>query len=235
MEKIILKAEVRNELGKNPNKHSRREGKIPGVVYKGGKGGTNIMVDKQELWHVMHTDAGENVIITLNISGGDKKVEKTVIVKEIQAEPVHDQVLHVDFQEISLTEKIKVNVPIVVKGTAKGVTDQGGVSAQALWELEVECLPTEIPENIVVKIDDLELGQAIHVKELKLPEGVRAVVDPERIVVSVHMPKAEEEEVKEAVEGEEVAEPEVIKKGKKEEEEEVAAEGEEAAAPKEKE
>ena len=215
MEKIVLKAEIREGLGKIANMHLRREGKVPAVVYKGGKLGSNILVDKKELWRALHTEAGENAIITLDIDKGGKK---TVIVHEIQTEPVHDGFLHVDFHEISLTEKIKVTVPFTVKGEAVGVKEEDGVLAQIMWEIEVECLPTAIPEHIDIRVDDLRIGDGIHVEDIKFPEGVVPVEEAEKLIVHVIPPKAEEEEP-EAVEGEEGSlEPEVIKKGKKEEE-----------------
>lgn len=217
MEKIILKALVREEKGKGACKHMRREGQIPAVVYKGGKEGISVQVDGKELWHALHTEAGENAIITMNISGGEKDIKKTVIVQETQTDPITDKFLHIDFHEISLKEKLKVNVPVTLKGEAIGVKEEEGVLAQAMWEIEVECLPTEIPEHINVKVDDLRIGDAIHIKDIVAPQGVVILDDPDQVVASVHVPQAEEEVVEEgAEEGE--GEPEVIKKGKGEEE-----------------
>ena len=215
MEKIILKAESREGLGKIANKHLRKEGKVPAVVYKGGKIGTNIFVDKKDLWHALHTEAGENAIITLDIA---KDGKKTVIVHEIQTEPVHDDALHVDFHEISLSEKLKVTVPFTIKGEAVGVKEEEGILAQVVWDIEVECLPTAIPEHIDVRVDDLKIGDAIHVKDVEFPEGVVPMADEEQLIVHITPPKTEEEP-EEVPEGEEEAEPEVIKKGKQEEEE----------------
>lgn len=217
MEKIILKALVREEKGKGACKHMRREGQIPAVVYKGGKEGISVQVDGKEVWHALHTEAGENAIITMNISGGEKDIKKTVIVQETQTDPITDKFLHIDFHEISLKEKLKVNVPVTLKGEAIGVKEEEGVLAQAMWEIEVECLPTEIPEHINVKVDDLRIGDAIHIKDIVAPQGVVILDDPDQVVASVHVPQAEEEVVEEgAEEGE--GEPEVIKKGKGEEE-----------------
>ncbi|MDD5633702.1 MAG: 50S ribosomal protein L25 [Candidatus Omnitrophica bacterium] len=228
MEKIILKAQPREASGKGPCRQIRNSGQIPAVVYKDGKAGFNVQVDNKDLWRALHTTAGENAIITMNLSGEGKASTKTVIVKEVQIDPVNDKVLHVDFQEISLTERLKVNVPIVLKGEAIGVKENDGVLAQVLWELQVECLPTEIPAHIEVHVDSLHIGQLISVKELQVPAGVKVVEDPEQVVVTVN-PPAKEEAVAAAVEGAPAAEePELIKKGKKEEEEEGAEEGKEA-------
>ncbi|MGB2630009.1 MAG: 50S ribosomal protein L25 [Candidatus Omnitrophota bacterium] len=228
MEKIILNASVRGDLGKSASKHLRKEGGVPGVVYRGGKKGINIKVDNKALGHVLHTEAGENAIITMTITGGEKPVEKTVMVKELQAHPLSEEFLHVDFYEISLKEKIHVKVPLEVKGEAVGAREDEGLMAQLVWELEVECLPTAIPESIDIHVDDLRIGDAIHIKDITPPEGVAFLGDPEQPVVTVSPPQAEEEVVAEEAAGEEgaEAEPEIIKKGKKEEEE--TPEGEEA-------
>ena len=227
MEKITLKATTREESGKSVCKHLRREGRIPAVVYKDGKKGINLHVDNKELWHTLHTGAGENAIITMEIDAEGKHSTKTVIVKDVQVDPVNDRFIHVDFCEISLTEKLKVQVPITLKGEAVGVLEEKGVMTQGVWELEVECLPTAIPAHLDVNVSELKLGDAIHVKDIKIPEGVKVLDDPEQVVVSVTLPKEEEEEVTaEGAEAEGAEEPEVIKKGKKEEELEEGAEEE---------
>jgi large subunit ribosomal protein L25 len=230
MEKIILKAEIREGVGKDACKHLRRDGKIPAVVYKEGKKSLSVQVDSNDLWHALHTDAGENAIITMDISG-DKATKKTVIVQETQQDPINDKFLHVDFHEISLKEALKVNVPVHLKGEAIGVTEEDGILSQILWELEVECLPTAIPERIEINVEELKIGDAIHIQEVTPPEGVKILGEPEDVIVTVTPPKAEEE-IEEVEEGAEegAEEPEVIKKGKKEEEEGEEAPEEEAPA-----
>lgn len=224
MEKVKLASVMREDVGKSASRHLRKEGFIPAVVYKDGKKAISVQVNANDLWHALHTDAGENAIITMSISGGDKDIEKTVIVKEVQQDPVNDKFVHVDFHEISLKEKLKVNVPIVVKGEAAGVKEEDGVLSQDLWELEVECLPTDIPEHIDIHVDDMRIGDSVHVRDVAAPPNVTILDDPDHVVVAVKPPKAEEELVEEeAAEGEAV-EPEVIKKGKAEEEEEATEE-----------
>ena len=218
MEKITLNAKERTDLGKSSSNYLRKAGEVPGVVYKDGKQGINVQIVSRDLWHALHTEAGENAVITMNIGDGDKRVEKTVILQEAQRDPLNDKFLHVDFHEISLTDKIKVKIPVVVKGEAPGVFEDKGILTQVIWELEVECLPTEIPEHIDVYVNELHIGDAIHVKDLTIADSVELMVDGEQVVVSVSVPKAEEvEEPEEVAETEE--EPEVIKKGKKDEEE----------------
>lgn len=225
MEKIVLKTIIREDKGKGACKQLRKDGAIPAVVYKEGKDALSVQVNNKDLWHALHTDAGENAIITMEIEGGNKSSNKTVIVKEIQVDPINEKFVHIDFHEISLKDKLKVKVPVVLKGEAVGVKEDDGVLAQEMWEIEVECLPTEIPEHIVFHVDDLRIGDSIHVKDVEAIEGVEFLDDPEQMVVIVHPPTVEEE-AEEEVAAEEGEEPEVIKKGKTEEEE---GEAEEAA------
>jgi large subunit ribosomal protein L25 len=227
MEKITLKASVREASGKSSAKRIRKEGQIPAVVYKDGNEGLSVKVDMKELWQVLHTEAGSNVIITMEIDGKEKAETKTVIIKETQVDPLNDKFLHVDFHEISLEEKLTVKVPVELKGEAPGVTEEEGVLTQVLWELEVECLPTDIPEHIDINVEALRIGDAIHVADLALPAGVTALEEREQVVVSVHAPQAEEE-AEEVIGEEGAAEPEVIKKGKAEEEGEEASDEEKA-------
>ncbi len=225
MEKIILKAEVRSGVGKRAAKDLRVKGLIPANVYKLGKGATNLQVAIGDLTDVLHTKAGENVIITLKISGEGNPKDKTVVVKELQRDPVKDRILHVDFNEISLTETLKVNVPLVSRGEPVGVKVDGGVLEHVIRELQVECLPTAIPEKLEADVTNLKINETIHVKDIVPPQGVKILNDMELIVMIVKPPKVEAVKEEAAVEG--AAEPELIRKKKEEE-----AEGAEAEAPK---
>ncbi len=217
MEKINLEASLREGTGKSAARHVRQQGQVPAVVYKDGEVGLSVRVGLKDLMRALHTEAGANAIITLDISDGTKVDSRTVIVKETQVDPLTDALIHADFHEISLLEKITVDVPITVKGEAIGVAEEDGVFTQAMWELEVECLPTDIPEHIDVNVEELRIGDAIHVKDLTVPEGVTVLSDDDQVVASVHVQEAEEEP--EEIEEGEGEEPEVIKKGKEEEEE----------------
>lgn len=232
MEKAILKGEIREETGKTKVKKLRKNGFTPAVVYKDGKGAVSLKLKNEDLYQVLHTSAGENVLITLKIEGGKKTPAKTCLIKEIQKDPVKDDIIHVDLNEISLTEKIKVKVPVRSHGEAEGVVKDGGVLDHALWEIEVECLPTEIPEKITIEVAPMKIGEAVYIKDLKIPPEVKILNDPELTVLSV-VPPAKEEVAPEALPEEELTEPEVIAKGKKEEEE-VAEEGEAKPAKEEK-
>ena len=222
MEKTVLKAEVRTGVGKRVAKDLRIKGIVPANVYKGGKGATSLQVAVDDLIDILHTKAGENVIITLKISGEGAHKDKTVVIKEIQREPIKDQILHVDFSEISLTEALKVNVPLVSRGEPVGVKVDGGILEHVIRELQVECLPTDIPEKLECDVSNLKINDTIHVKDIVLPEGVKILNDAELIVMIVKPPKVEVPKEEMAAEG--GTEPELIRKKKEEE----AAEGEEA-------
>lgn len=229
MEKIMLNAEVRSGSGKTSAKKLRKKDVIPAVVYKGGKEALKLQFAVRALNEVLHTKAGENVIVTLKIADGANKIkDKTVLIKEIQREPIKGLILHVDFNEISMTETLKINVPLAVRGEPVGVKADGGILEHIMWELQVECLPTDIPEKIDVDVSSLKIGDAVYVKNITLPEGVKALTDPELIALIVKPPKVEvpkEEAVSEAA-----VEPELIRKKKEVEEE--AEEGKKEEAPK---
>jgi large subunit ribosomal protein L25 len=230
MEKIVLKSEVRNEAGKRVAKDLRNKGLIPAVVYKGGKDAIKLQLDKAAIEQALHTKAGENAIITLEIAGEASKKPKTVIVKEVQRDPIKNLILHVDFNEISLTDTLKVNVPLATHGEAAGVKKDGGVLEHIMWELQVECLPTDIPAKIEVDITNLEIGHFILVKNIAVPEGVKVLNDGELIAISVKAAKVEAPK-EEVVAADASSEPELIRKKKEEEGEEAPAEGKEAEKP----
>ncbi|MFC1667637.1 50S ribosomal protein L25, partial [Candidatus Omnitrophota bacterium] len=231
MDLVDLRASLREEKGKALSKKLRHEGLVPAVVYKRGERSMSLKIDRKNLSKALHTEAGENVIIRLYIDEAKKKKERTVVIKEIQKDSVKDHLLHVDFQEISLTEKLKVKVPIAAKGEAIGVKQDDGVLQHVLWEVEVECLPTNIPEKIEVEIANLKIGDTVHVKDIRAGEGVTILDDPEGVVFSVEHPKAVEELIATPAEGA-MEEPEVIKEKKEESEEEVAAEAAQPAEEK---
>ena len=226
MEKAILKAQVRTETGKRVAKDLRAKRLVPANVYRGSSGALSLQVLIDDLAEVLQTKAGVNVLITLKITGGDSPVkDKTVLIKEIQREPVKDGVLHVDFNEISLTETLKISVPLSSKGEPVGVKIDGGILEHIMWELEVECLPADIPEKIEIDVSNLKIGESLHVKDIPVPAGVKVLNDPELIAMILKAPKVEAPKEEAAVEG--APEPELIRKKKEEE-----AADETAAAPK---
>jgi len=230
-EKIALSAEVRQQIGKQNNKHLREQGFVPAVVYRHGKETVSLKVAKDALHAVLHTEHGENVMIALNVTGEKAKKERLVMIKEVQLDVLKNSVLHVDFHEISLTEKIKVDIPIETKGEPVGVKQDGGVLEHTMREVEAECLPTQIPDYIEIDVEALQIGDSRHVRDLPIPPGVKILSDPDLTILAVKLPHVEKEEPVEGEEG--AAEPEVIGE-KKEGEEEGSEEGEKPkpAAPK---
>lgn len=212
MEEIVLGVQLREELGRGKVKHLRDKGFVPAVVYAQGQEALSVKISTHDLVRLVHQHRLESMVINLNIN--DKKHKpKPCLIKEIQYDPVNGNIVHVDFNEISLTEAIKVNVPVEAKGEAAGVKQEGGSLEHILWEVEVECLPTNIPKKIEVDISQLKIGDSIHVKDLILPADVKVLTDPAAIVLSVAEPM-KEEAVAAPVEGEEKQEPEVIKEKK---------------------
>lgn len=228
MDFVELKANLREEKGKELNKKLRASGLVPGVLYRKGEASISLKVDSKSLSKALHTEAGENVIIKLFVEGDKKKKERIVVVKEIQEDPVKDNLVHFDLNEISLTETLKVKVPLAAKGEAIGVKQEGGVLQHVMWEVEVECLPTNIPDKIEVDITNLKMGNTLSIKDVPSPDGVKILGDPESIVFSVEHVKTVEEAVAAPVEGEST-EPELIREKKVKEE---AEEGEKLEAPK---
>lgn len=213
MEEIFLDVEPRQEIGRAKVKDLRSAGLIPAVVYAEGKKSLAIKVSHSALLRLIHQHRIEGVLINIKVKGDSKHASRSCLIKEIQYHPVHGDIIHVDFNEISLTKAIKVNVPVVAKGEPQGVKQEGGSLEHILWEIEVECLPTNIPKDIEVDVSSLKIGDAIHIKDISVPSGVKILNDPSAIVLSVAAPMKEEVLVA-PVEGEEKQEPEVIKEKK---------------------
>lgn len=229
MEKITLKTEKREELGKGAARSLRKNSMIPAVLYRGGAS-TPIKFSKKELTNFVNTTAGKQLMVTLQFADGKSKL---ALVKEYQLDPVRGELIHADFFEVSLKEKVKVPVHITTVGEPIGVKRDKGILQHLFREIEVECLPDKIPGKVEIDITTLEIGQSFHVSDIKLPDDVKILSNPEEGIVTIVAPVIEEvpapvEEVEAAeaaaAEGEE---PEVIKKGKKEEEPEEKTQKEE--------
>ena len=203
MEQIPLEAKVRTQTGKGAVRKLRRQGRIPAILYGGEGGSVPLEVEEREFETLRAAAAGQNVITNLKLDG--KSGESVALVKDIQHHPVTERILHIDFCRISLKEKLTVAVPIAVVGESDGVK-QGGIVEHLLWEVDVECLPTQIPEKIEVDITTLNIGDTIHIRDLKEEEGIKILTDAEKTVLSVVPPAVVKEEVVE----EEAAEPEVV-------------------------
>jgi large subunit ribosomal protein L25 len=206
-ETMNIEVQPREETGKNANRRSRARGKIPAVVYGGGRESVSIEVDRKTLVDTMKGHGGENPIFLLKL--GDK--ERHAMIRNLQVDPVSRQVIHIDFQRVLLDQKVKVAVPIELVGTAVGVKVEGGLLDFVTREVHVECLPGDIPKHLEADVTGLHIGQHVEVRDLKAPEGVEVLDEPEKVIASIGHGKLEAVEAAEAT-----VEPEVIKKTKAE-------------------
>jgi large subunit ribosomal protein L25 len=219
---VTLDAIPRESRGKNEARRLRAAGRMPAVVY-GDTGPTTgshaISVDPKTLARILHSESGANTLISLRIDGLG---EAQVLVKDYQLDPITHQLLHADFYRVALDREITVAVPIVLRGEARGVKQQGGLLDFVHREIEIEVLPTEIPENIEIDVSELMIGQSVRLREVAEGARWKPVSDLDLMLVHVVTPKAEEPPPAEAAAAAPAApaEPEVIKKGKTEKEEE---------------
>lgn len=210
MEKVIIKAEKRSVTGKKVGA-LRRSGKLPGIIYGHNVTPTPIMMDRHSATRVLSAHTG-SALITLDIEGQ----EQPTLVREKQRDVVRGDLLHVDFQVVSMTEKIRTGVSIVLQGLAPAIKDFNGVVVSGLNELQVESLPQDLPESIPVDLTRLaNIGDGIYVRDIQPPANITILDDPEEMVALVTFAKEEEVPVEEVAP---VEEPEVIERGKKEEE-----------------
>ncbi len=216
MERVSISAEKREEHGKGVARSLRREGMVPAVLYREGKA-QSIKLSKKELAKLINSVAGEQVMVDLQFADGDKKL---ALLKDYQVDPIRGELLHTDFFEVSLTEEVRITVHVATVGEPIGVKRDAGILQHTLREIELECLPDKIPGKIEVDISKLEIGQSVHVRDLKFDEGITVITDPGDVIVTVTAPAVEAapEAAVEAAAAAEVVEPEVVKKGKKEEE-----------------
>ncbi len=214
MERITLNVEKREETGKGAARSLRRAEMIPAVLYRGG-GSFPIKVPKKEMTQFINTTSGEQVMVNLLFKDGENKL---ALMKEFQTDPTKRELLHADFFEVSLTEKLRVSVHITTVGESIGVKRDKGILQNLLREIEIECLPDKIPGHVKIDISNLEIGQSFHVGDLQIGEGIKVLTDPGEVIANVIAPLVEEAAPVEEVAVPEVTEPEVVKKGKKEEE-----------------
>jgi len=213
MERITLNVQKREEKGKGAARSLRRGSMIPAVLYRGG-GSLPIKIPKKEMTQFINTTAGNQVMVNLHFADGENKL---ALIKDYQVDPTKREMLHADFFEVSLTEKVRVSVHVTTTGEPIGVKRDKGILQHLLREIEVECLPDKIPGQIKIDISGLEIGQSFHVGDVNLGEDVKILTDSTEVLANIIAPLVEEVAPVE-VAAPEVAEPEVIKKGKKEEE-----------------
>jgi large subunit ribosomal protein L25 len=217
---ITVAAETRASRGKNEARRTRRAGMIPAVVYGAYKDPVPVAVNPQHIAQILHSKTGHNTIFNLSIKGGENTA---VMVVDGQHDPIKGNLLHVDLKRIDLTKRIRVAVPITVHGEPKGVKQQGGLLESITREVEIDCLPNEIPENFSVDVGELLIGQSKRASDLALSGSMKLISSPDAVLAHVITIKVVAEPTPAETAAVPVAEaapaePEVIKKGKKEEE-----------------
>ena len=222
-----LEAEPRAAGSKNDARRVRRNGKIPAVVYGAGKPSAPVSVDPRQVARILHSATGHNTIFDLSLEGERSKA----MIVDWQYEPLKGGLLHIDLKRIAMDQKLTVMVPVVLKGEAAGVKQQGGILEQVLREVEVECLPQDIPSEIDLDVSELVFGKVLRVQDLPHRENIAFLTDENQPVAHIIAVKEEVAPTPEAAAAEAAApsEPEVIKKGKQEEEGAEEAGGEEKA------
>jgi large subunit ribosomal protein L25 len=218
---ITVAAKPRSTRGKNESRRLRRSGLIPAIVYGAFQESIAVAVDPKQMLKIMHSKSGQNTIFDVQLQDSSA----TAMIVDWQFDPVKDTLLHVDLKRIDLSKRLRVNVPVSTVGEPKGVKIDGGLLEIVTRELEVECLPDDIPQSFVVDVTELMMHQSVRVGDIPMPVDVKLVSSADNVIAHIVAMRAEEEpaaaEAAEVVPaaGATTAEPEVIKKGKKEEEE----------------
>lgn len=218
---LVIKAETRQKTGKNAAGRLRKQGLVPAVLYGGQTASQPLTLQKRDIIEILKSETGENTIFRLAVGSA----EKDVMLKDVQINPVTDELTHLDLIEISMDKPVRVSVPIELVGEPAGVKTEGGVVDFLLRELDVECLPREIPESIKIDISNLHIHQSFKVQNLVLPAGLKVYADPNAAiaVISSVAEEAAPAPAEEVIEGAEMKEPELIRKERKKEEEEEQA------------
>lgn len=223
MERVAMTAEIREKAGKGVARSLRRNERVPAVLYGHGKS-TAISMDLKDLKKILNAEGGEHALINLTLKDAKGSLERMALIKDFQTDPLSGGLIHVDLQEVAMDEKVKIPIAVHLTGSAAGVKE-GGILQLAIRELEVECLPTQIPDHFEVNVSALKVNESIHVRDITPPQGVRILSDADATVVTIQPPISAEklEAMLTAAPAAEAGEPELVKKPVKE--------GEAAAAP----
>ena len=230
-QQIKLTATTRKETGKEVAKKLRREGMLPGVVYGHKTDPIPLILELKQFLSLLGGGKSESKLINLSVEGNGGPSEKTVMIKELQIDPLTRNYLHVDFFEISMDEEVTLSISVALTGDAVGV-EMGGVLQQVRRELEIKCLPSQIPESISVDVSALNIGDSIHLKDVSLPSGIKVMEDENLTIVTILSPTVEKEPVAEELEAEAAEAAEAGAEEKKPEEEKKAEEGDEGGKDK---
>lgn len=215
---MVIQCEKRQERGKNAARRLRGKGLIPAVMYGQGAEAVPLVMGKKDIVQIMKLETGENTVFKVAF----EKERHDAMIKELQVDPVTDEILHADLIRISMDKPVKVTVPVVLAGTPVGVKNEGGFVDFVNREVEIECLPKDIPENLVIDISELHIHQSFKAGDIDMGAEIKLLTEPSVVLVLISIPQKAEEFPGEKPEAEleEAAEPEVMKKGKAEEPEE---------------
>lgn len=223
MSEITIEVQQRGAKGKNASRRLRAAGFIPAVVYGGGREPVPIQVQRKTIHDLLKQQGGEHAIFLLKLAGTDQS--RHTMVRDLEIDPISRQILHIDFQRILLTEKVRVRVAVELEGIPTGVKNQGGVLDFVTREIEISCLPADIPPKVVLDVAALEIGDHLEAKQVLLPPEVELLEEAERVIVSVAHSRVSDVVEAAEVEGEEIGlieaeeeEPEVIGRGREKEE-----------------
>jgi large subunit ribosomal protein L25 len=220
---MTIEVQKREATGKGANRKLRSRGKVPAVLYGGGRESVPIEVDRKTVLELLKKSGSENAVFLLKL--GDTGKERHAMIRDLQLDPVQRSIVHIDFQRVDMSQKVRVEVPIELVGTPLGVKNEGAMLDFVTRAIHVECLPGDIPSHVTLDVSDLHIGQHVEAGKLQLPPSVTLLDDVGRVIVSLSHARIEAEPVAEEVaEAAEPAEPEVIKKGGKPEEEASATE-----------
>jgi large subunit ribosomal protein L25 len=228
MEKFALTAQVREKAGKGVARGLRRNSMVPAVLYSHGKS-TPIAMANKEVAKILNAEGGEHALINLKLEGAKKAGDRMALIKDYQIDPVSGALLHVDLMEVAMNKKVKIQVAVHITGAAIGVKE-GGILQYGQRQLDIECLPSQIPDALNIDITTLKINESVHVRDIKAPEGVKILTDVDSTIASIQPPisDAKLEAMLSTAPAAEAGEPELVKKPTKEGEAEAAAPAAEA-------
>lgn len=195
MQAQTLEVTMRPEAGKQAARRLRRQGKLPGIIYGKKIGNLAVIIPARQLEHILATE-GENALLKLIVGGEGQDKEFTAVIREVQRHPLKGNLTHVDFYQVSMEDKLRATVPVVLEGEARGIKE-GGILQHGTREVEVESLPADLPENIVVDISRLGVGEHLTVGDIKVPPGVKILSEPDTVIATVVTTRAVEMETEE--------------------------------------
>ena len=208
---LKLKAEKRDETGKGAARKARERGEVPAVMYGLGDAPVSLLIKKEDLSDVLGSAAGTNVLLDLQVTDGKNMDNHLVMIKELQRHPFKERLLHVDFLKVARDTKVSMRVPITITGEEESVgLKSGGTLQHNLWEVEIECLPGDVPDHVFIDIADADIGDHLSVADLSIPPGITVLADPGDVVLTILAPRLlveEEAEEEEAAEGKEEGAP----------------------------